>query len=220
MHWSSQHNTRSARCTHAQSLQCKAQAYAEIHGRPRCKSTTYRIKSSRAVLGASTSWPLVREVRADQASRHRHARLYRNFIISDTKGECEKSSRAALSGDLCDMRASHHRQAITRHAGDVFSWGCNLRSQCGPFGDTHLPAPQRIGALAGIRIVAVAAGLSHSLACCENGGVYGWGANDVGQVGIVDQATVQAPTLLEASGLDEAHVVEVACGSRCRPCQM
>lgn len=43
-------------------------------------------------------------------------------------------------------------------------------------------APAVVRALGGVRVACVAAGLAHTAACCQAGGVYAWGWNADGQL--------------------------------------
>jgi N-acetylgalactosamine 4-sulfate 6-O-sulfotransferase len=77
----------------------------------------------------------------------------------------------------------------------------------------HVPG-QVTGVLAGKRVVAIAAGRSHTLAVDDQGRLYGWGNNQAGQLG-VDAAlgrTSNAPTLVTAPPLDTSAVSAVAAG--------
>jgi len=79
----------------------------------------------------------------------------------------------------------NHSLAITEN-GDLYSWGYNLRGELG-LGDsgsgTNRNTPTHVNA--GYRkYKAVAAGNMYSLAIAENGDLYAWGINDVGQLGL------------------------------------
>jgi alpha-tubulin suppressor-like RCC1 family protein len=100
-------------------------------------------------------------------------------------------------------------------AGDVFTWGCNLLNQCGTGSRVDLPSPQKVSSLAGVPIVAVAAGLNHSIALSMCGDLYSWGANECGQLGLGSIANVARPCLVDASVMEDKVVAQVACGSRC-----
>jgi alpha-tubulin suppressor-like RCC1 family protein len=70
--------------------------------------------------------------------------------------------------------------------GGVVAWGYNNYGQLGDGTRTTSPVPvsvQRIGALAGKTVIAVAAGAYHSLALCSDGAIAAWGFNDEGELG-------------------------------------
>ena len=69
-----------------------------------------------------------------------------------------------------------------RKDGTVWAWGAAAKGQLGNgsfFGDQTVPVP--VSALFGV--VAIAAGDLHSLAVKDDGTVWGWGLNDIGQLG-------------------------------------
>jgi alpha-tubulin suppressor-like RCC1 family protein len=73
--------------------------------------------------------------------------------------------------------------------GTVAAWGGNGPGQLGDNTTTTRLVPvavntaSGVSALYGKTVVAIAAGLSHSLALCSDGTVAAWGSNDVGQLG-------------------------------------
>jgi alpha-tubulin suppressor-like RCC1 family protein len=100
------------------------------------------------------------------------------------------------------------------YAGEVSAWGCNLLHTCGPSSKSSLVCPERVGALLGVQIVSVAAGLNHSMALSNHGDLYGWGANDAGQLGNGSRRSAPVPTLVGGDVLENEVVTQVACGSR------
>ncbi|XP_062565978.1 E3 ubiquitin-protein ligase HERC2 [Armigeres subalbatus] len=109
--------------------------------------------------------------------------------------------------------------------GDVYSWGCGLRGQLGNGEITaHQEQPQLVEALAGVKIVDVAAGGWHSAAISAFGDVYCWGWNSKGQLGLVDEkrlkgAVFALPQVIEFTEQDENQLAQdvsfekVHCGS-------
>ena len=96
---------------------------------------------------------------------------------------------AALEGvPLVALAAS----ATSRHAlglgadGGVWAWGDNTRRQLGlnATAPAVVWAPERVQALAGINISALAAGGAHSLALSDLGEVFAWGSDAFGQCGV------------------------------------
>ena len=70
------------------------------------------------------------------------------------------------------------------------------------------------GLLADKRVVAIAAGRSHTLAVDADGHLYGWGNNQAGQLGVdpTGSRTADAPILVTAPPLDTSPVSAVAAG--------
>ena len=79
----------------------------------------------------------------------------------------------------------YHSLALSA-SGTVFAWGFNFNGQLGDGSglDSSVPvALNRTNLFAGKSVIAIAAGLEHSLALTEDGLVYAWGDNSVGQLG-------------------------------------
>lgn len=94
--------------------------------------------------------------------------------------------------------AGYHHSFAVNGDGEVWAWGLNnygqtgvpvTRGQRSGMGTISVIAPTRVKALQGHKIVCVAAGLHHSIACAEDGTVLVWGRCDDGQMGI-DLTTV------------------------------
>ncbi|XP_058454526.1 E3 ubiquitin-protein ligase HERC2 [Malaya genurostris] len=104
--------------------------------------------------------------------------------------------------------------------GDVYSWGGGLRGQLGN-GEIkpHQEQPKLIEALAGLKIVDIAAGGWHSGAISAFGDLFCWGWNSKGQLGQIDEQQQKAsvfslPQLVEISDGDGEDVSfeQVYCG--------
>jgi uncharacterized delta-60 repeat protein len=70
--------------------------------------------------------------------------------------------------------------------GTVAGWGANTSGQLGNGGGGSTGTPVAVntnGVLSGKKVVAIAAGQSHSMALCSDGTVAAWGANASGQLG-------------------------------------
>lgn len=101
--------------------------------------------------------------------------------------------------------ASH--SLALRDDGTVFAWGLNNDGRLGLGFDRGLvPVAQPVAGLP--RMKAVAAGGDHSLALAEDGRVFAWGLNDVGQLGLGDTVTRLSPVAV--AGLSD--VVAIAAG--------
>ncbi|RYG46433.1 hypothetical protein EON67_09550 [archaeon] len=93
--------------------------------------------------------------------------------------------------------------------GTVFSWGNCEYGRCGN-GKSKQKSPQVVDLLADKKVVAVAAGYTHSLALDADGYVWVWGKNHAGQLGVggtvlFDLNTMEEyPMKIELEG-DDAH---------------
>lgn len=109
--------------------------------------------------------------------------------------------------------------------GDIFSVGGGLRGALGHGDVSSLDVPKQIEALAGLKIVDIAAGSFHSVAISSFGDVYSWGWNTNGQLGLpkVAQHTFEkasqshqqvftSPQLIELE--DDETIKNVYCGSK------
>ena len=64
--------------------------------------------------------------------------------------------------------------------------------------DEHVRIPKKVSALHDKKIVCVATGSLHCVACTDTGEVYTWGDNDEGQLGDASTNAVQRPRLVTA----------------------
>ncbi|CAL8329977.1 unnamed protein product [Merluccius merluccius] len=109
----------------------------------------------------------------------------------------------------------HHCIVLTED-GKVLTWGSNARGQLGltlpdsSVVDVQSPTP--VAALSGAPLVQVTAGGSHSFALSVSGTVFGWGQNDVGQLGLGDTTDRATPVTVECLHLKKT--VAVSCGER------
>lgn len=110
--------------------------------------------------------------------------------------------------------------------GDIFSMGCGLRGQLGHGDISSCTIPKQIEALAGLKVIDIAAGGFHSAAVSSFGDVYIWGWNTNGQLGLPKapqtfkrtakcnsiQQVFTLPQLIEMT--DEVLIKNVYCGHK------
>eukprot|EP00058_Branchiostoma_floridae_P028484 XP_002613975.1 hypothetical protein BRAFLDRAFT_67459 [Branchiostoma floridae] len=113
--------------------------------------------------------------------------------------------RSVISGPT-----SVHSILITED-GKAMSWGRNDKGQLG-HGDTkRVDVPTVIESLAGFNIVEAACGRNHTLCLTDDGKVFAFGENKMGQLGLGNEnAAVPSPTQIVYTG---PPVVKVACGA-------
>lgn len=75
----------------------------------------------------------------------------------------------------------------------------------------HVRRPRKVAALQGKKIVSIATGSLHCVACSDEGEVFTWGDNDEGQLGDGTTNAIQRPRLVAA--LQGKKITNVACGS-------
>lgn len=106
------------------------------------------------------------------------------------------------------LACSTHTLAAT-NTGALYSWG--RRGALGHTGSGALP--QRVLALAGVRIIAVAVSPSHSLAVSADGVLFSFGSGESGQLGHCDWEPQPIPA--RVMSLAAVVVTAVACGDYC-----
>uniref|UniRef100_A0A4W6EGB5 Uncharacterized protein n=1 Tax=Lates calcarifer TaxID=8187 RepID=A0A4W6EGB5_LATCA len=81
---------------------------------------------------------------------------------------------------------SQHSVALTKD-GQVYTWGLDSRGQLG-LGKRRpgVSSPQHLQSLSATPLVQISAGGEQSFALSVSGGVFSWGRNDCGQLGLGD----------------------------------
>ena len=110
--------------------------------------------------------------------------------------------------------------------GDTFSFGCGLRGVLGHDDVNSSETPKQIEALAGLKIIDIAAGSFHSIAISSFGDVYSWGWNTNRQLGLPKvakhtfknaserhQQVFTTPQVIDLED-DEEPIKAVFCGSK------
>lgn len=127
------------------------------------------------------------------------------------------NTSGALAGKTVVMVAGggEHNLALCSD-GTVVAWGEGSQGRLGTGNQTTSYVPVNItnqGVLSGRAVVAVAAGMQHSLALCSDGTVVSWGVNANGQLGIGTLDFSLLPVLVDASGaLAGKTVVSITAG--------
>ncbi|MCU0781267.1 MAG: cadherin-like beta sandwich domain-containing protein, partial [Akkermansiaceae bacterium] len=100
--------------------------------------------------------------------------------------------------------------------GSLLAWGDNQYRQLGTGGSTSSQTPVevvRTGALSDKTIVDLSVGGYHGLVLCDDGTVYGWGANDGGQLGDGSTTHRSTPVAVQTGGvLAGRRVTAIAAG--------
>lgn len=82
--------------------------------------------------------------------------------------------------------------------GDLYSWGTGLMGELGLAYITHQETPAKITKIpSDLKFKAVSVGYEHVLAISEQGDIYVWGANDLGQLGTGDLRPIDRPHKLK-----------------------
>ncbi|XP_015606913.1 E3 ubiquitin-protein ligase HERC2 isoform X2 [Cephus cinctus] len=100
--------------------------------------------------------------------------------------------------------------ALTR-SGAVYTWGKGDYHRLGHGTDDHVRRPRKVAELQGKKIISIATGSLHCVACSDKGEVFTWGDNDEGQLGDGTTTALVRPRLVHA--LQGKKITRVACGS-------
>lgn len=118
----------------------------------------------------------------------------------------------ALAGKtvIAIAAGAYHNLALCSD-GAIIAWGYNNHGQLGTGDRQSRNVPvvvEPVGALAGKRVMAIAAGSYHSLALCDDGTLAAWGYNDEGELGDGTTQTALAPVQVDVSGLLAGKSIE------------
>lgn len=113
-----------------------------------------------------------------------------------------------------------HSVALT-WSGAVFAWGDNSYGQCALDAEVHVvPTPRLVEAIGDARAIGAAASM-HTLVVTAAGRVYGWGHNDLGQIGTGKRVIVQwepvivpCPSAIVAVSCSLSHSLAIDVGGR------
>ncbi|XP_036008072.1 probable E3 ubiquitin-protein ligase HERC4 [Fundulus heteroclitus] len=105
---------------------------------------------------------------------------------------------------------SQHSVALTKEC-QVYTWGLDSRGQLG-LGKRSSGArsPQHVRSLWSVPVVRISAGGDQSFALSVSGGVFGWGRNNCGQLGLGDTKDIYSPTCV--SSLNLKKTCDICCG--------
>ncbi|XP_028968243.1 RCC1 and BTB domain-containing protein 1 [Galendromus occidentalis] len=107
-----------------------------------------------------------------------------------------------VGGAIAEMKCTgiscgHNFTTAVFDTGEVYVWGSNGNGQLGLGSLTNQPFPVKIEQLKDVFIKKVACGFSHTLALTDEGLVYVWGANALGQLGTENKTNQSIPVLMK-----------------------
>jgi alpha-tubulin suppressor-like RCC1 family protein len=88
--------------------------------------------------------------------------------------------------------------------GTIAAWGNNFNGELGDQTTANRSRPVEVtatGALAGRKVVAIAAGAYHSMALCDDGMIAAWGSNEFGKLGDGGTANSNVPVEVNRTGV-------------------
>jgi hypothetical protein len=101
------------------------------------------------------------------------------------------------TGDaISSLQITSFRFAALEQAGSTYAFGDGVFGQLGLDDREARVEPNLITTLDGISVSSVATGMRHTAALAEDGKVYTWGSNDLGQLGHADTRDRLTPTVV------------------------
>ena len=139
------------------------------------------------------------------------------FVTSGLMKQYLELTPRQLEGvDFRDIACGTNHTLAVDNNGKVWSWGKGENGKLGHGDDADRHKPEMIQGFAGVEIVKVACGESHSLALDKDGRCYAWGwggswVSGGGHLGQGSRDHVFEPTLIEGA-LEEAPVTSISAG--------
>ncbi|XP_042079391.1 probable E3 ubiquitin-protein ligase HERC3, partial [Haplochromis burtoni] len=134
------------------------------------------------------------------------------FCVDQTRPPFSPSTPEALRNKQVSQVTcgSQHTVVLTKD-GQLYTWGQDSRGQLGlGTNEQYVNSPQHVRSLSAIPVVQVAAGGEQSFALSVSGGVFSWGRNDCGQLGLGDTQDRHTPTPVHY--LNMKKTVSISCG--------
>lgn len=136
-----------------------------------------------------------------------------NLLCVDTNQTSlvPRTPEALSSTKVAQVACGSQHVVALSEAGQVYAWGKNSRGQLG-VGQWELCTnqPQHLRSMSLIPLVQIAAGGEQSFALSLSGGVFGWGRNDCGQLGLGHRTDQHVPTTIDC--LIMKKTVHISCG--------
>lgn len=122
-----------------------------------------------------------------------------------------KIVRALAAYHVVQIACGQRHSLALLNNGEILTWGANNFGQLGIGKISNSePLPKVVQSLLGIPLAFIATGSNHSFCISKSGGVYGWGKNTRGQLGLNDTENKKFPTQLRT--LRNIRVRYIACG--------
>ncbi len=116
-----------------------------------------------------------------------------------------------LSGEyIVDISCGNCHSLVLTQTGHVYGFGHNDYGQIGCANNAHQLTPIKINGFNNEKVISVSCGSLHSLALTEYGEVYGWGRNDLGQLGINNVTHQNTPNKVQ--NLNDVFIEKIICG--------
>ncbi|KAK1861699.1 hypothetical protein I4F81_004280 [Pyropia yezoensis] len=120
---------------------------------------------------------------------------------------------AAADGGVAAVVAGYHSNLLLTEGGGAYAWGWGAYGQLGVGDTADRRVPCRVATPPGVRLAAAAVGDRHALGVDTAGGVWAWGSNEFGQLG-VGAAGDTRPSPVAVAALAGVVVAAVSAGDR------
>ncbi|KAM0906481.1 hypothetical protein ACQ4PT_016735 [Festuca glaucescens] len=128
----------------------------------------------------------------------------------NAEGHITKVMGNRVNSIACGGRHS----VVVTDSGALLAFGWGLYGQCGQGNTDDVLSPTCVSSILGVKMQDVAAGLWHTVCISADGGVYSFGGNQFGQLGIGSDQAETIPKLVEAPSLEDKNARSVSCGAR------
>jgi alpha-tubulin suppressor-like RCC1 family protein len=111
---------------------------------------------------------------------------------------------------ICGVACGSAHTLVVTVEGRLLSFGWGHFGQLGIGSSVNSSTPVPVTTLEGHRVVKIACGSAHSVACTDNGRIFTWGWGVNGQLGHGDDASLLLPSPVKK--LESIYISQVSCG--------
>ena len=180
------------------------------------------VEDTGAKAGGSNTAGVSSSVRPRHVEAFGLAEMARNFDNDDDENDKE------CHGSAVAVAAAAHHTLVATTKGHLMAFGLGKTGRLGTGDENHRPLPTRVlGPLARRHVVSIAAAVNHSLCSTSDGGLYSWGSDRFGQLGLgsasgggskvrgaADGAVEQRCVPRRVESMRNVFVISVAAGDR------
>jgi alpha-tubulin suppressor-like RCC1 family protein len=111
---------------------------------------------------------------------------------------------------ICGVACGSAHTLVVTVEGRLLSFGWGHFGQLGIGSSVNSSTPVPVTTLEGHRVVKIACGSAHSVACTDNGRIFTWGWGVNGQLGHGDDASLLLPSPVKK--LESIYISQISCG--------
>lgn len=180
------------------------------------------VEDTGAKVGGSNTVGVSSSVRPRRVETFGLGSMRRNFDDNDDENDKESHGSAVA------VAAAAHHTLVATAKGHLMAFGLGKTGRLGTGDENHRPLPTRVlGPLVRRHVVSIAAAVNHSLCSTSDGGLYSWGSDRFGQLGLgsasgsgskvrgaADGAVEQRCVPRRVESMRNVFVISVAAGDR------